>query len=329
MAVGNILGGIAIQTVVLVALDAFGVRGPRPLTCRAASLVLVLEAALVVVVLAIVIAGTQLPSTLIAWRVTHAAVLLFAGLDRRPATHAARDGPCPSTNPGNPPTARNSPAAQRHHQRAQGHPAGTSSTTAAIAFGVAAAVTLLAGVVLERSGDALADHIGLSGVLFGATILAAATSLPELSTGLTSVSNGEYQLAMSDILGGNPFQPVLVLMATLLPGNAVLPQAQRTDIYLTALAIVLTLIYAAGRLFRPQRRIVGMGADSVAVIAVYTVGVAGLFQGPRRLTRVGSAAGRTCPAPQQHRRVPSVRQQAADTVRPAPRCATEKRWSCE
>src|SRR3954470_1141109 len=43
VAVGNILGGIAIQTVVLVILDAVGVRGPRPLTYRAASLVLVLE----------------------------------------------------------------------------------------------------------------------------------------------------------------------------------------------------------------------------------------------------------------------------------------------
>jgi len=48
VAVGNILGGIALQTVVLVALDAFGIRGARPLTYRAASLVLVLEAALVV-----------------------------------------------------------------------------------------------------------------------------------------------------------------------------------------------------------------------------------------------------------------------------------------
>src|SRR3954452_22373124 len=44
IAVGNILGGIAIQTVVLVVLDAFGVQGPRPLTYRAASLVLLLEA---------------------------------------------------------------------------------------------------------------------------------------------------------------------------------------------------------------------------------------------------------------------------------------------
>jgi cation:H+ antiporter len=137
--------------------------------------------------------------------------------------------------------------------------------------------TLVAGVVLERSGDAIAEHIGLSGVLFGATVLAAATSLPELSTGLASVRNGDYQLAVSDIFGGNAFLPVLFLMATVLSGNAVLPQAQRTDIYLTALAMVLTLIYAVGLLFRPQRRVARMGADSLAVVIVYAVGVAGLF----------------------------------------------------
>jgi len=136
---------------------------------------------------------------------------------------------------------------------------------------------LIAGVVLERSGEAVATHIGLSGVLFGATILAAATSLPELSTGLTSVRNKDYQLAMSDIFGGNAFLPVLFLVASLISGKTVLPQAQATDIYLTALGIVLTLVYAAGLLFRPQRRIARMGVDSLTVLVLYVIGVAGLF----------------------------------------------------
>ena len=98
-----------------------------------------------------------------------------------------------------------------------------------------------------------------------------------MSTGLTSVRNGDYQLAMSDIFGGNAFLPVLFVLATLLSGKAVLPQAQSTDIYLTAVAILLTMVYAAGLLFRPQRRIARMGLDSLTVLILYAFAVAGLF----------------------------------------------------
>src|SRR3954449_4782393 len=78
VAVGNILGGIAIQTVVLVVLDAFGVGPGRPLTYRAASLVLVLEGLGVVAILAVVVAGTQLPADVIVWRITPESVLIAA-----------------------------------------------------------------------------------------------------------------------------------------------------------------------------------------------------------------------------------------------------------
>jgi cation:H+ antiporter len=36
-------------------------------------------------------------------------------------------------------------------------------------------------------------------------------------------------------------------------------------------------VYAAGLLFRPQRRIARMGIDSLVVLILYAVGVAGLF----------------------------------------------------
>jgi cation:H+ antiporter len=277
VAVGNILGGIAIQTVVLVALDAFGVRGGHPLTYRAASLVLVLEGTLVVAVLAVVIAGSQLPSSLIWWRLSPGSVLIaiiwvVGLLLLQRAGHSLpwhESGEAPDNQ--QPPRGHSQ---QKTEQEAKAK--GVTTARSAVIFTLAALVTLVAGVVLERSGDAAASRIGLSGVLFGATILAAATSLPELSTGLTSVRNGDYQLAMSDIFGGNAFLPVLFLPATLLSGRAVLPQAHSSDIFLTALAIVLTLAYTTGLVFRPSTRIARMGPDSLVVLALYVIGLGGL-----------------------------------------------------
>src|SRR5262249_44279432 len=144
-------------------------------------------------------------------------------------------------------------------------------------FTIGAVATLSGGVALEQSGERIAGHIGMSGVVFGATILAAATALPEGSTGLASVRPGDYQLAVGAFFRGNASLPVLFLLANLLSGHAVLPLAQDTDIYLTALGILLTTIYIAGLIFRPRRQVLWMGMDSFAVTVTYAVGIVGLF----------------------------------------------------
>jgi cation:H+ antiporter len=165
---------------------------------------------------------------------------------------------------------------RRKKKEASATKKGMSTARAAAVFAVAAVATLITGVTIERSGDQFFGNLGLSGVLFGSTVLAAATSLPELSTGITSARMGDYQLAMGDIFGGNAFLPVLFLPATLISGSAVLPAAGRSDIYLTALGAVLTIIYMAGLIFRPKREFARMGADSITVFVVYLIGVVGL-----------------------------------------------------
>jgi cation:H+ antiporter len=276
VAVGNILGGIAIQTVVLVVLDVFGVRGRQPLTYRAASLSLVLEGALVIAVLAIAVMGSQLPTSLIVWRVEPEGLLIFtfwvAGIW---VLFRARAG-----LPWHEDVAPQAQEEPRGHSKAKKEQDATNegvSTGKVVAvFAASAVVTFVGGVLLEQSGEAIAGDISISGVLFGSTVLAAATALPEVSIGLTSVRMGDYQLAVSDIFGGNAFLPVLFLIASLLSGVAVLPQAQATDIYLTGLGILLTAVYLLGLIFRPRRRILRMGVDSLAVLILYAVGVVGL-----------------------------------------------------
>jgi hypothetical protein len=76
IAIGNILGGIAIQTVVLAVLDAVGVRGRRPLTYQAASLALVLEGTLVIAVVVVAIGASRLPASLIVARVAPGGLLI-------------------------------------------------------------------------------------------------------------------------------------------------------------------------------------------------------------------------------------------------------------
>ncbi len=270
VAAGNILGGIALQTVVLVVLDVLGKRasGAKPLTYRAASLQLMSEALIVVAVLSVVIAGTQLPPALLIARVTPSGVLIVVvwvvGLllvRRAGKTLPWHEG-------GRAPDASLRPPKQA--------PAG-STRRAAVVFGLAALATLIAGVAVEQAGDAAAQQIGFSGVLFGATVLALATSLPEISTGLQALKQGDDNLAMSDIFGGNAFLPVLFFVATLISGKAILPQANPSDIYLTALAILLTLVYAVGLLFRPHTRVAGMGIDSLIVLLLYVAGLGGLI----------------------------------------------------
>jgi cation:H+ antiporter len=277
IAVGNILGGIAIQTTVLVLVDAFGVRGDRPLSYRAASLSLVLEGTLVITMLAFTVMSSQLPSSLIFGRLTPGGLLIvvcwvvgvlliYKAQTRLPWTE---EGELPSSQRVPKGTAR-----ARKDRDARNKGIGTLKTLAV--FAMASIITLVAGVALAQSGEAIAGRIGMEGILFGSTVLAAVTALPEISTGLTSARLGDYQLAVSDIFGGNAFLPVLFFVAGLLSGQAVFPQLRDTDMYLIGLGILLTCVYIYGLIFRPRRTVLGLGLDSLVVLVLYLLGTAGL-----------------------------------------------------
>lgn len=274
LAVGNLLGGIAMQTLVLVILDATS-RNRRPLSNLSNSLEPLHEAALVIGVVGIAVMGTQLAPSATIGPVSPASlaivVVWLLGIfalnrNRRSARWRAAD-------------TLTTPPAPDPVPKTQADPAAGSRSIGGtlLLFGLASVVTLVAGVLLEQSGNALADDFGINGAIFGATVLAAITALPEISTGLAAVRMGQVGLAMGDIFGGNAIQVTLFLLADLLAGQAVLTTASVESIWLACLGIVVTAIYLNGLVTRPERKVLGLGPDSLAVAVAYLFGVIGLL----------------------------------------------------
>jgi cation:H+ antiporter len=130
------------------------------------------------------------------------------------------------------------------------------------------------------AGSTLADRAGINGVVFGATILATATALPEISSGIAAVRLGDNALALGDIFGGNAFQLCLFLVADLIAGAPVLPTAGSQNAWLASLGVGLTAIFAMGVIIRPLRCHARLGPDSIFAIILFAVGIAGLFVVP-------------------------------------------------
>jgi cation:H+ antiporter len=274
LAAGNLIGGIAVQTMVLVVCDA--VASPdRPLSYLVGALVPVLEGVLVVFLVAAAMMGALLPSSVELGRVSPASLaIVVAWVGGVYAIHRAKKAPAwrvemPGSDPG-------------RRTRMTAHPAEPASamtTTARRAmavFGLACLVTLLAGVLLEVTGNTLASRAGVNGVIFGATVLSVATALPEISSGIAAVRLGDNELAVADIFGGNAFQVCLFLLADLVAGKAVLPSSGPLNAWLAALGTALTMIYAFAVVTRPRRCRLRLGPDSLLAIAVFAVGIAGL-----------------------------------------------------
>lgn len=267
LAVSNLLGGVAIQTVVLVLIDVFGVGRSAPLTHKGHSSILVLEGVALILILTLVLMAKEFPSSFIFFRTTPFEwLILFIWLGSifvvAKRTRRASDEKKQAQK-----------VEEMRHPKApmQGGP-----SLAIWTLIIGAMVTLFAGYVLEVAGETMISRFDMSGALFGGTLLALCTALPEISTGIASAKLRNYNMAVSDIFGGNAFLPVLFLFASLIGGDAIIPNLNPTDAYLTALGIFLTGIYIIGMVLHSKKQILRMGIDSFIVLIVYLLGLLGL-----------------------------------------------------
>ncbi|RVG57563.1 sodium:calcium antiporter, partial [Sinorhizobium meliloti] len=140
------------------------------------------------------------------------------------------------------------------------------------------AVIIVAGYLLSRSGDAIAEATGLGQSFIGAVLVAIATSLPEVSTVFSATRAGLYTMAMSDIFGTNLIDLSLLFIIDVTGGaDAVMNGAGRFEAFAALIAITVTAIFFIGLVERRDRTILRMGYDSFAVLSVYLAGLVVLY----------------------------------------------------
>jgi cation:H+ antiporter len=159
-------------------------------------------------------------------------------------------------------------------------PARTSGSLSSILgkTALAAVVILVAGFVIARTADAIAEQTGLGASFVGAVLVAISTSLPEISTVLSAARLGLYTMAISDLLGTNLFDVgLLFVIDGVTSGEPVLNRVGVFSSVAALLGIAVTTLFLIGLAERRDRTILRMGIDSAAVLLVYFGGLVILY----------------------------------------------------
>ncbi len=137
---------------------------------------------------------------------------------------------------------------------------------------------LVAGWAVSTTGDALAAQTGLGSSFVGATLVAIATSLPEISTTAGAVKVGAHTMAVANIFGTNSLECGLLFLSDLAYREGpIIDTVDRSAQFAATLAAVLTCFYLWGLLERRDKSILGMGIDSFLVLTGWLLGMIMLY----------------------------------------------------
>lgn len=137
-------------------------------------------------------------------------------------------------------------------------------------FGLAAVVILAAAPVLVVAADGIATESGLGETFVGASFLAFATSLPELSTALAALRLGAFELAVGSLLGSNAFNMAIVLIVDLVYlEGPILVDVASIEAFVGTGAILLMAMVLAGIISSARLRISRLEPSSLMTLSAY------------------------------------------------------------
>ncbi|MGE3497107.1 MAG: sodium:calcium antiporter [Candidatus Binatia bacterium] len=270
LAVNGLLGGIGMSMVVVAITDFVTVR--EPLSSDVERPVVMLQGAMVALMLTLAAAGITagdipVPGTGVGvW--TSLLIALYV-ISVYLVRHLE---PYRPWSPDHPQRNQVEPVEQTAEEHARALP---PLVTKAV---VAAAAVVSATTVLAFSAELLAEQTGLGasyvGFLFGGLV----TTLPELSTMLSSARIREFDMAFSDAFGTNLCSTGLIFLAdAFYCGGPVLSEVGSFALFGVLVGNALTCIYLVGLVTRSRRTLFGIGLDSFAVLVTAAGGFAILY----------------------------------------------------
>lgn len=272
LAVNNILGGVVMQVAILAIAD-FAV-GRAALTAVVPDPVVILQGALNVLLLSIVpiaIVVGDVPVLgigLWVWGILALALFSFRMLAKAEGRRPWKPAGLQLAGEAAHEDARDMADAER----------GKALRLVLAKTALAAAVILIAGFFVSRTGEAIAEQTGLGSSFVGVALVAISTSLPEVSTVLSAARLGFYTMAISDILGTNLFDIGLLFAVDAVgSGEPVLNRVGSFSVVGAMLGIAVTALFLIGLAERRDRTVLRMGIDSAAVLVVYLGGLVLLY----------------------------------------------------
>ncbi len=152
-------------------------------------------------------------------------------------------------------------------------------------FLVCTAVIVYSGTQLSKYGDIIAEKTGLGSSWIGVVLMASVTSLPELITGISSVTYADVpNIAIGDILGSCVFNMlILALLDAFYPLMPISAKAHRGHVLSAAFGILLLTIAGLSiSLAKDVFHFYGVGAYSLLFVVIYFIAMRMIYSFERR-----------------------------------------------
>jgi len=154
-----------------------------------------------------------------------------------------------------------------------------------LGFLICTAVIVYSGIRLSKYGDIIAEKTGLGRMWIGVVLMASVTSLPELVTGISSVTYaGVPNIAIGDVLGSCVFNMlILAFLDAIYKPMPISAKAHHGHILSAGFGILLLSIIGIGLFLGNRILPLGwIGQYSLMVLIIYFVAMRLLFVYERR-----------------------------------------------